>query len=323
MLNKIRGIIDMNYKDIFPALAGFFLPEFMKNVAQAPGKEVGEQIANMINLLCTPITMAKMYQEHWLEKFGNSLDSKLSKIPPENLTEPQIYLLGPIFEASKYYYEKAEFREMFACLAAASCDTKKLPSVHPSFIEIIKQLSSFDAQLLSMFRKESTISVSASMAINGKYYPPVDPPQPCAKTIQEYIYPIVQVYLVTDDGMVLLQKDIFLESNTDNVELIASSINNLCRLGLLEVDYTRELKEEKYNKFYVSDFYKSVISNYTKSGRDKNSNEIGFVNIRGHRFWANSFNDVKLKKGIVQLTQYGYDFSKICIIDEYIKPVIN
>lgn len=83
------------------------------------------------------------------EKFIPSVAEKISKIPDENLQEPKISILGPTLEASKFYIEEEEIREMFSNLIAASMDSTYNGIVQHSFVEIIKQLSSYDAKFLS------------------------------------------------------------------------------------------------------------------------------------------------------------------------------
>lgn len=82
------------------------------------------------------------------EKFIPSIAEKISKIPNENLQEPKMSILGPTLEASKFYIEEEDIREMFSNLIAASMDNTYNDIIQNSFVEIIKQLSSYDAKFL-------------------------------------------------------------------------------------------------------------------------------------------------------------------------------
>ncbi len=59
-------------------------------------------------------------------------------------------IVGPALEASRYYIEEEELRKMFAKLIASSMNKNKseISITHPSFVEIIKQLTPLDAQIL-------------------------------------------------------------------------------------------------------------------------------------------------------------------------------
>ena len=82
---------------------------------------------------------------------------KVAGIPEEKLNEPKIRIVGPAIEASKFYIEEAEFRELFAELVASACDADCVNKVHPAFPEMIKQLSYLDIKLLEVFRQTHTL----------------------------------------------------------------------------------------------------------------------------------------------------------------------
>lgn len=111
-----------------------------------PTKELGEGVGNLFWLAFTPVLLARNYLEPRIEKFKTEIATEISKVPKEQLTEPPLNIVGPALEASKYYIEDEDLRLMFAKLIAASMDTTKQSLAHPSFVEIIKQMSAFDAQ---------------------------------------------------------------------------------------------------------------------------------------------------------------------------------
>ena len=77
-----------------------------------------------------------------LENFKMSLEHKIADIPKGSLVEPKLSTLGPALEASKYYIEEEQLREMFAKLIASSMDNRVDSKVHPAFVEIINSTSS-------------------------------------------------------------------------------------------------------------------------------------------------------------------------------------
>lgn len=86
-----------------------------------------------------------------LQKFEKELTNKILEIPKENVQEPKESIIGPALEASKYYFDEEEIRELFANLIASSMDSTYNGLVQHSFVEIIKQLSPYDAKLFSCF----------------------------------------------------------------------------------------------------------------------------------------------------------------------------
>ena len=80
------------------------------------------------------------------EDYVSKIQNKTQEIPEEFLQEPKLNIVGPALEASKYYIDSEILREMFANLISSSVDSRKSSKTHPSFVEIIKQLSSLDAK---------------------------------------------------------------------------------------------------------------------------------------------------------------------------------
>lgn len=92
------------------------------------------------------------------QKYADDISHEVNKIPSDKIIEkPDISILGPALEASKYYIEKDVPRRMFAKLIAASMDKRKEGLVHHSFVEIIKQMSPNDARILSQMTNPTTL----------------------------------------------------------------------------------------------------------------------------------------------------------------------
>lgn len=91
----------------------------------------------------------RIQKEAELESYKKSIISNLNKIPEENLRQPKLNLVGPAIEASKYYIGESVLRDMFAKLIANACDNSKADTVHPAFVECIKQMNPNDAILLT------------------------------------------------------------------------------------------------------------------------------------------------------------------------------
>ena len=98
-----------------------------------------------------------------LDDFSNRLNKNLEKIPQEEIQEPKYSILGPAIEASQYYLEEEELREIFAKLVSASFDARNNGKIHNSFVEKVKSLSSHDAKLLQLMKDLKNIAI-------GKYY---------------------------------------------------------------------------------------------------------------------------------------------------------
>lgn len=115
-----------------------------------------------------PIKKANISFRYKLEDFERDLQQKISQIPEENLQEPPVMIAGPTLEALRYTYDEYELREMYENLLASAMDSRENGKVHPSFVDIIKQMSSFDAILLkSICEKRQFMCADIDFVIKG------------------------------------------------------------------------------------------------------------------------------------------------------------
>lgn len=287
-------------------------------VAVAAGKEIAANASKGIGQTVSDMWYA-IYGYKWsekrqmkeievarnIEKFKEEITNKAAKIPEDNKQEPDIDIIGLTLDAAKFRINKDEIRNMFSNLIVSAMDNSKSHDIHPSFSEMIKQLSPLDAQnLYSLYHyQDETIS---KIIINFEH--------------NGYRESYSHIYLANPDCKIN--------------ELIAPSIENLIRLKLVDVTYSEyKTAENAYDAHFKSSLYldlKKEIENRIKN--DKSTIEIlGNVSIPyviGHdnkilsederlalkvKLEKNLFKDVELQKGVIQLTALGRNFCKICL----------
>ena len=200
-----------------------------------------------------------------VEVYKKKLEQEVLSIPPEHLVEPPLNILGPALEASKYYIEEESLRSMFAKLVASSMDDRKVDNVHPAFIEVIKQLSPLEAEIICSFKGQNRWQP----IVNFGFWNSSD------KTFGDIWRD--NVYLRWEDPRSFKQ---------------SSSITNLERLGLISISYdfdptslqALQLQEE-FDKLEELEFYRGFVEVYSKPPN--------FGKIAGHQ------------KGIARATPFG------------------
>ena len=213
-----------------------------------------------------------------IESFKQELDSKINKVPIENIVEAEMHIIGPTLESSKYYFEKEDLRNMFTSLIASSIDKTKSNLIHPSFVEIIKQLSTFDAQTLIDLK----IGVNEFNGLRG--------------------FPIVNYTLENSSGgcnIAYQHIPLNLAKQTCLDEILASntckSLINLERLGIIHISYKTCLHQDIFNySIFNHTVYSKAISSYIKKSPQNDSYII-------------------IQKGMLKFTQFGIDFVKTCL----------
>lgn len=283
---------------------------------EPPAKEVGKQLATLIDLLFTPLLATKIYRDAWITDFKARIDHKFQQIPPDHVQAPPFNIVGSALEASKYNIAVEELREMFANLIAHACDREMEPAIHPSFIFILTQISSLEASILASFRPKKNIQLGIKVSINGRELPCLD--DPCDSGVYafpEQTYPIVNYYLARNDNRLLAQANVMIQDEQYSAEEVSAAVSNLVRLGLIEVSYQAHMADDTvYDPFYKNELYQTLF-------RDTNpGSEVFARSIRGNMIWGGQYNKVVVEKGIVRLTQLGYNFIRVCVLE---KEVVN
>lgn len=126
-------------------------PKLYDDTISPAAKEVGKTLAivpSTVNALLAGVRKWNMYQEYSVAETDKLLSQKLANTPPEKLVEPEAYVAVPALQAISYSMDNDELRNLYANLLAKAMNIDTKNDVHPAFIEVIKQLSPYDAELL-------------------------------------------------------------------------------------------------------------------------------------------------------------------------------
>lgn len=148
-------------KDTFKELAKEAYNDIGKPIAKPLGKTLG-LIPRAIKAALLPLEKWILEREYNLAETEKLLAEKLKNIPPEQITTPDAYVAVPALQYISYCMDNNELRDMYANLLANSMNKVVKNGVHPSFAEIIKQLSPDEAKILkyiSLRRFVATITL--------------------------------------------------------------------------------------------------------------------------------------------------------------------
>lgn len=224
-------IMDPNQlKDFLPLVTGFLGGATSAGVFAGPIQTLqdwwyinyGHDVSNQAALL-------RAKNEIDVENLRNSTLQQVATIPPENVQEPSLKIIGPALEASKYYIEEEELRSMFAKILASSFDDRKNSIIHPSFVEIIKQLDVTDARILQVLKTHNYATGS---------------PIPCMKAV-----------INSDNGSKTIFPIIYFIDRSEEIDELAPSLTNLERLGLLKIEDDRYAADDSRYDFIRNHYY--------------------------------------------------------------------
>lgn len=203
------------------SLINLELPESIdnavKNITDKPSATIGETISDCMFLvfggLNQKAALKRAKYAYDLEVFKKDLEKKLNAVPEENRLDPNVQTVCTALDNMRYCVEEKELREMFASLIANSIDSSKTSYVHPSYGEIIKQMTSFDAMVFN----EMTC---------------------------QYLLPIIRITIKAKDRGSHAGSKAMIWNNWGDDERVATALDNLSRLKLIDI---------KYDLYYTDD----------------------------------------------------------------------
>ncbi|WP_412160837.1 DUF4393 domain-containing protein [Curtobacterium flaccumfaciens] len=161
--------------------------------------------------------------ESVVEGIADDLARKLHDIPEEDLQPPKRSVAGPAFEGLGHVIDEPDLRELYLELLARAVDGKYAEAAHPSFVEVIRQLTSEEALLLRAYLSR--------MSGTGNF--PIVTLQSTDQTGQsiERLYSHLLDFRSTNTGEPVRN------------ESIPTYVDNWIRLGLVEVHYDAYLAD--------------------------------------------------------------------------------
>lgn len=109
-------------------------------------------ITGTINTLLLPFAAVnygvERAKEYFTTKFADDLAARTTNIPQEDVVEPKSSIAGPAMQGLAYAHDEPQLQDLYLNLIATAMDRRSAPQAHPSFVEVLKQLSAEEARLL-------------------------------------------------------------------------------------------------------------------------------------------------------------------------------
>jgi ribosomal protein L30/L7E len=150
------------------------------------GTETGKTLSRAGMLVLRPMNGLIWGIEKFYDFVEEKIAPKVNKIPEENLQEPDPQITGPSLEALRYCGHKQELADMFASLIANSMDQRSSIDSHPSFVDVIRQMTSDEAIFFKGLPNSDGLPIADLIRITDKttgYYLSVT-----TSLIPEYLY---------------------------------------------------------------------------------------------------------------------------------------
>lgn len=244
-------MLDVNEKIVDETLN--LVPDIYKDGAKPVVKETGKTLSlipQTINAALVPLRKWIAGREYSLKETEALLARKLEKVKSENIVEPEAYIAVPALQAISYSMNNEVLRNMYANLLANSMNVKTKDSVHPSFVDIIKQMSPNDAKIYKeIYTAPIKPVVDLSISINNE------------SGQNEHLYNITWI-------------------STFDYEIVSICISNLIRMGLIDIDSgVSYVNDQNYNIVRNNPKYKEYEQKYRNISNIKICEDKHFINV--------------------------------------------
>lgn len=230
------------------------VPELYQDAFQPTVQEAGKFVSRLpraINAAFSGLDKWILNREYSVDETKKLLAQKLKNVDPEKIVEPEPYVAIPAIQAISYTMNSEELRNLYANLLAKAMNIDTKDTVHPAYLETIKQLSPEDAVYFKhIYQLETRPMVDVKLELPNSF----------------------TVTIATNSNLFSL----------GYVKNFPLSLDNLCRLGLAKIPdgiwyaedsiYDQLLKAVKSE--YTYDKYKHLRPDATEITFDKKRIDI-------------------------------------------------
>lgn len=245
------------------------IQDVYSDVLQPAAKQTGkllEKLPRAINAALSELDIWISKRENNIDKTKKLLEHELENQNPEKIVSPDPYVAVPAIQAISYSIDSDELRSMYAKLLSKSMHVDYQQQVHPSFVDIIKNMSPLDCLVFKTIMEDETKNVFP-------FY-----------EVQEHNQNSFTVRL-----SILTYLDI---SRPSQIEI---SITNLIRLGLFSIPEGQYITNKyEYEKINLSKHFAIIKDEIDKYSAPNSTVKYGKKMLRLTRF-ARSFYEICVK----------------------------
>ncbi|MDR0810847.1 MAG: DUF4393 domain-containing protein [Paludibacter sp.] len=240
------------------------VPEVYKDLAKPVVSEVGVVAGRTVKALLSPIRGLLWGWEQIEKVVEEGVKKKFEGVPEERRKSPDPEIAVPLIQALGYTAQNETLREMYISLLANSMDTAKEKFVHPSFVEIIKQMNTLDAKIFERLSRtkgyQKIFNPHISLKGQSRFFSDATPEWYMGWKIDGY----------------------------DEFDVSASFVR-LSKFGLIELMYDRTAGTDSYDNIKNNPFLMSILNHYKLSNPNldieiEGTKSVVYVNEYGKQF---------------------------------------
>lgn len=225
-------------------------------------KEISKSLQTVFGLLNTllyPLEELRKDSSYKHQHFMDEIRERAKAIPEDKLVTPPLHISGPAFEGLRYTLDVKELRDMYTALILCAMNSDTADGAHPSFAEVIRQLSPDEAKIIK------------ALPPFGLYEPVLD----------------VDIVIPGKSGKMTHYGNASVighEAKCQSPKNTPLYISNLCRLGVAEMPACSLVDEARYDKIFLSSAYREIIEGIPKAYQIETSRKCFGLTGYGAKF---------------------------------------
>lgn len=285
----------------------------IRELLEPPAKAIGEGVGSLTSLIFDPINAAatrnrQVFEEEAATEIGTRLDGYKG-----DLTSPPLRVSIPLLEGAILASDSTEVRRFFYNLLAASISASSEYLVHPSYANLVSELSPDEAKILRFLHfttdRQPTVSVRriekyrrdglsmGHVCSAGEGRDTVLVPYRTRSGVIRFASPNDTIEPLAFGETFLKSFGIFAwDAGCERPKLGINYIDNLCRLSIIETVGGRLACQDKYTEIINS---KPFIEMLAKDLTDQNTEQATAYTAR---------------KGFIRFTSFGREFMNCCMM---------
>jgi hypothetical protein len=187
-------------------------------------------VTKLVNNLALPLELfnasVEKGREYFEKRFANDFAAEIARIAPDSIIEPEAIISVPVLQGLALSHEDKALRDMYLGLLASAMDARSKASAHPSYVDIIRQLTPDEARLVQSMLKHVSIPY-VEVNVLAHWYGPW----------------AIRKEFRTEITYLLESKYV----EPDSVERMRTMLDNLLRLKLFEEHGSSFLQDSEYS----------------------------------------------------------------------------
>lgn len=255
-------------------------PEFQK-AARIKGNKLAVKEALGLILMKPLAGIMGVSREYFETEFGEDYAEKIADVPEANLQTPKASIAGPAFEGLGYSLEEPKLKEMYLELLARASDDRVAATAHPSFVQIIRDLTTEEAIYLPRFLGSENL-MTPIVELRSKFIP-------------------------TNGHRAERPHVLDIRNEQGNIvydPMVPTYVDNWVRLNLVGVDYSTNMTRADAYDWQAARPERDKV----QARIDENLANPAFQRIMAER--GVSTVELDWRKGIMTATPFGFQFAK-------------